>query len=147
MLALALYFRLTAFPVEIFSSPDKSSTTAIQPSASIKSRQTYAADADKAGRWIAEKLGQGHNYMVPAFSKLIYPLNGFWTATPVADYERLHGYAIGEGAEYFVAELDGSVPIEEITTVPPGLKFETMYRSPESGYTAAVYRFIPMENR
>ena len=147
ILAVALYFRLTAFPVEIFSSPDKSGTVAIEPSASIKSRQTYAVDAEKAGRWIAGKLGQGHNYMVPAFSKLIYPLNGFWTATPVADYERLHAYAISEGAEYFVAELDGSVPIEKITTVPPGLRFETMYRSPESGYTVAVYRFTRLAGR
>jgi 4-amino-4-deoxy-L-arabinose transferase-like glycosyltransferase len=144
MLAVALYFRLMAFPLHLFSSPYVSSTLTPQPAAELKARHTYAADAEKAGRWIGENLGQGHNYMVPAFSKLIYHLNGFWTATPVADYEKLHAYAISEGAEYFIAELDGSDPIEKITSVPPGLRFETMYRSPESGYTVAVYRFTPL---
>ena len=143
MLAVALYFRLTAFPIEIFSSQDKSS---VQPSVSVKSRLQYAADAEKGGRWIAEKLGPGHNYMLPPFSKLISPLNGLWTASPVADYERLHAYAISQGTDYYIAELDEPVPIEKITTVPPGLRFEIMYRSPDSGYTVAVYKFIPMAN-
>jgi 4-amino-4-deoxy-L-arabinose transferase-like glycosyltransferase len=144
MLALALYFRHMAFPLQIFSSPDKSNSAALQPSASIKSRLSYAVDAEKAGRWIAERLGPGHNYMVPLWSKVVYHLNGLWTAEPVTDYEKLHAFALRHGAEYYIVELNGSVPIEEITTVPPGLRFETMYRSPESGYTAAVYSFTPI---
>ncbi len=143
MLTVALYFRLTAFPLEFFSSQAKSSA---QPSASVKSRLQYAADAEKGGRWIAEKLGSGHNYMLPPFSKLIYPLNGLWTATPVADYERLHAYAISQGTDYYIAELDEPVQIESLAEVPPGLRFEIMYRSPDSGYTVAVYKFIPMAN-
>ena len=142
MLALAVYFHFTAFPINLFSSPGKSDTAVVQPSASIKSRLSYAVEAEKAGRWIAEKLGPGPNYMIPLWAKLVYPLNGLWTAQPVAVFDKLYAYAVREGAEYLIAELDGSVvPVEEITAVPPGLTFVTMYRSPESGYTVAVYRF------
>ncbi|MBK5274032.1 MAG: glycosyltransferase family 39 protein [Desulfuromonadales bacterium] len=143
MLILALYFRLTAFPVHLFPSQEKSVVPAPQPSAEIMARRSYAADADKAGRWIAQTLGPGHNYMVP-WSKLIYPLNGLWTAMPVAEYPRLHAYAERQGAEYFLVEMDGSVPVKQIEETPPGLKYVTMYRAPQSGYTVAVYRFVPL---
>ncbi len=147
LLALAVFFRLMAFPLNLFSSPSLNSTSTPQPSKILEARHTYAADAEKAGRWIAENLGQGHNYMVPAYSKLIYHLNGLWTAEPVADFEKLHAFAIREGAEYYIAELNGPVPMEEVTKVPQGLRFETMYRAPESGYTVVVYRFTPLAGR
>ncbi|MGB9080382.1 MAG: glycosyltransferase family 39 protein [Desulfuromonadaceae bacterium] len=143
MLIVAVYFRLTAYPVLLFHSPDTGGSPAPQPSADIMARRSYAADAEKAGQWIAQTLGPGHNYMVP-WSKLIYPLNGLWTAAPVAEYPRLHAYAMKQGAEFYLVEMDGSVPAERIMDVPPGLKFETMYRSPQSGYTVAVYRFTPL---
>jgi 4-amino-4-deoxy-L-arabinose transferase-like glycosyltransferase len=143
MLLLAVYFRLTAYPVHLFHAPDTGGSPAPQPSADIMARRSYAAEAEKAGQWIAQTLGPGHNYMVP-WSKLIYPLNGLWTAAPVAEYPRLHAYALKQGAEYFLMEMDGSVPVERIKDVPPGLKFETMYRSPQNGYTVAVYRFTPL---
>ena len=81
--------------------------------------------------------------MVP-WSKLIYPLNGLWTAAPVAAYPQLHAFALKQGAEFYLVEMDGSVPVEQIMGAPPGLKFVTMYRSPQSGYTVAVYRFTPL---
>jgi len=81
--------------------------------------------------------------MVP-WSKLIYPLNGLWTAAPVAEYNQLHAFAMQQGAEFYLAEMDGSVPEKQIEEAPPGLKFVTMYRSPQSGYTVAVYRFVLM---
>ncbi|HXE97975.1 MAG TPA: glycosyltransferase family 39 protein [Dongiaceae bacterium] len=143
MLVLAAYFRLAAFPVHLFPSRDLSGIPAPQPSAEIKARRSYAADAENAGRWIAQTLGPGHNYMVP-WSKLIYPLNGLWTAAPVAEYPRLHAFALRQGAEFYIAEMDGNVPDEKIKSAPPGLKFVTMYRSPQSGYTVAVYRFMPL---
>jgi 4-amino-4-deoxy-L-arabinose transferase-like glycosyltransferase len=143
MLMLALYFRLSAFPLHFFSSPDMGATVAPQPSAEIMARRSRAADAENAGRWIAQTLGPGHNYMVP-WSKLIYHLNGFWTAMPIAEYPRLHAFAVKQGAEFYLVEMDGSVPTKEIEDTPPGLKFVTMYRAPQSGYTVAVYRFMPL---
>ncbi len=143
MLMLAVYFRLMAFPIHLFQSSDMVHSAAIQPSADILARRSHAADAEKAGRWIAEKLGQGHNYMVP-WSKLIYHLNGLWTAAPVADYAKLRAFALSQGAEFYVVEMNGPVSIEEITNVPPGLRFETVYRSPQSGYSVVVYRFTPI---
>lgn len=143
MLILAVYFRLTAFPVQLFPSQDTSGSPAPQPSAEIKERRAYAVDAENAGRWIAQTLGAGHNYMVP-WSKLIYPLNGLWTAAPAAEYPRLHAFALRQGAEFYLVEMDGTVPFDQIRAAPPGLKFETLYRSPQSGYTVAVYRFTPM---
>jgi hypothetical protein len=146
MLILAVYFRIMAFPLNLFQSKSTSTTASPQPSADIITRRSYAVDAEKAGRWIAEKLGPGHNYMVP-WSKLIYHLNGLWTATPIADYEKLHAFALSQGAEYYLIEMDSSIPIEEITNVPPGLRFETIYRSSQSDYTVGVYSFTPMAGR
>ena len=141
MLILAVYFRLTAFPLHLLSSQDTGTTAAQQPSAEIMARRSYAVEAEKAGHWIAQTLGPGHNYMVP-WSKLIYHLNGLWTAAPVADYPRLHAYALKQGAEFYLVEMDGSIPAKQIEEAPPGLRFVTMYRSLQSGYTVAVYRFI-----
>ncbi len=143
MLGLALYFRTAAFPVHLFPAQGTSGIPAPQPSAEIMARRSYAVEAEKAGLWIAQTLGPGHNYMVP-WSKLIYPLNGLWTAAPVADYPRLHAFAVRQGAEFYLEEMDGSVPVEQIKATPPGLTFVTMYRSPQSGYTVAVYRFDPL---
>lgn len=143
MLILAVYFRTMAFPVHLFPSQETSGILAPQPSAEIMARRSYAADAEKAGHWIAQTLGPGHNYMVP-WSKLIYPLNGLWTAAPVAEYPRLHAFAESQGAEFYLVEMDGTVPVEQIKNAPPGLNFVTMYRSPQSGYTVGVYRFVPL---
>lgn len=143
MLMLAVFFRFTAFPVHLFLSRDTSGSPAPQQSADIKARRTYAADAEDAGRWIAQTLGPGHNYMVQ-WSKLIYSLNGLWTAAPIAEYPRLHAFALRQGAEFYLVETDGSLPTEKIRETPPGLRYVTMYRSPQSGYTVAVYRFTPM---
>lgn len=143
MLLLAIYFRLAAFPLHIFPQREIIAPAVAQPSAEIVSRRSYAVEAEKAGRWIAQTLGPRHNYMVP-WSKLIYPLNGLWTAAPVAEYNQLHAFALRQGAEFFLVETDGSVPEKQIEATPPGLKFVTMYRSPQSGYTVAVYRFVLM---
>ena len=144
MLILALNFRLMAFPINLFSSPDKGGIKAQQASAEILARRSYAADADNAGRWISQTLGAGHNYMVP-WSKLIYPLNGLWTAMPVAEYPQLHAFAEKEGAEYLLVERDNAASAEQLMeTAPPGLKFVTMYRSPTSDYAVVVYRFTTL---
>jgi energy-coupling factor transporter transmembrane protein EcfT len=143
MLVLAVFFHTMAFPLNLFSAKDTVATKAPPPSAEILARRSYAVEAEKAGRWIAQTLGPGHNYMVP-WSKLIYPLDGLWTAMPVADYPRLHEFALRQGAEYFLVEMDGNAPLNQIVQSPPGLKYVTMYRSPENGYTIAVYRFMPL---
>lgn len=109
-----------------------------------KNRSSYSLEAEKAGKWIAATLGPGHNYMVK-WSKLIYPLNGLWTAEPVvSDYRRLYNYARQQGAEFLLVEMSASAAAEELAAAPPGLKFVTMYRSPDIDYGVAVYRFTPI---
>lgn len=113
-------------------------------SAVDQGRRSYAVEAEKAGRWITNTLGPGKNYMV-RWSKLIYFLNGLWTAEPVADYFSLLQYAHREGAEYYLREVPPDVPLSELaTTVPPGLAFATLYRSPDTGFSVAVYRFTAL---
>jgi len=143
MLVMAVCFHSMAFPMNLFSTKDTVATKAPPPSAEILARRSYAVEAEKAGRWIAQTLGPGHNYMVP-WSKLIYPLDGLWTAMPVAEYPRLHEFALQQGAEFFLVETDGAAPMSQIAQTPPGLKYVTMYRSPQNGYTIAVYRFMPL---
>jgi len=104
-------------------------------------RRSYTQETEKAGRWIAATLGPRKNYMV-RWSKLIYYLNGFWTAEPVADYFSLLQYARREGAEYYLREVPSNVPAPELAAAtPPGLAFVTLYRAPDTGFSVAVYRF------
>ncbi len=139
MISIAVYFRLLAFPIHHFTPTYSGKATALPHPKIVDQRAAYAAEQEMGGRWIAEKYGPGHNYMV-RWLKLNYHLNGLWTAEPVADYEKLYSYAIRQGAEYYVVESDGTIPVEEIAKAPSGFRFDAIYRSPQSGYTIAIYR-------
>ena len=80
-----------------------------------------------------------------SWNKLIYFLNGLWTAEPVTDYYSMLQYAHREGAEYYLSEVPSNVPLSElVTAAPPGLAFVTLYRSPDTGFSVAVYRFTAL---
>ena len=101
-----------------------------------------AEEARKAGLWGAAQFGPGKNYMV-GWSKIIYYLDGLWTAWPVADYLQLIGYARRNKVDYLVEELVGPESMSEPTKPPYGLELAGLYRSETSQYAAVFYRLIP----
>ena len=111
------------------------------PSADIANRLNLADEQRKAGQWGAMQFGPGKNYMVP-WSKIIYPLDGIWTAFPVAGVEDLLGYARANGVDYIVIELVGEQSRIEPAQVA-GLALAARYRSDTFPYAVAFYRLLP----
>jgi 4-amino-4-deoxy-L-arabinose transferase-like glycosyltransferase len=111
-------------------------------SADIASRQSLAEEARKAGQWGVGRFGPGKNYMV-RWSKIVYYLDGLWTAWPVTDYPQLIAYARRNGVDYLVVELVGAESMAEPEKPPYGLELAGLYRSASSPYAAAFYRLLP----
>lgn len=110
------------------------------PNQDVRMRMAYSSDASKAAKWIRARLGPGKNYMIP-WNKMIYDLDGIWTAEPVADYFSKLRYAQNNNVDYYLAEFSRKeVSSAEIKNPPPGMSLETVYESPETDYAVAVYR-------
>lgn len=112
------------------------------PSAEISIRRNLAEEARKAGLWGARRFGPGKNYMVP-WSKIIYYLDGRWTAFPVAGYPEMLDYARRNGVDYIVVEMVGENSMPEPEKPPYGLQLAEFYRSDTSPYAVAFYRVVP----
>ena len=115
---------------------------AAAPSADISMRRSLAEEARKAGQWGVERFGPGKNYMVP-WSKIVYYLNGLWTAWPVTDYPHLIDYARRNGVDYLVVELVGEGSKAEVEKPPFGAELAGVYRSTGNPYAVAFYRLTP----
>ena len=110
------------------------------PNSNVQMRRAYAEQAGKAARWIRARYGPGKNYMV-AWNKMIYELDGLWTADPVADLPAKLEYARRNRVDYYLMEFSASqISPVEIMLPPPGLALDTVYQSPDSDYCVAVYR-------
>lgn len=114
----------------------------IAPSAEISFRQSMAEEARKAGEWGALQLGSGKNYMV-FWSKIVYHLNGLWTALPVADYREILEYARVNQVDYIVTELAGEESMAQPESPPPGLELALSYRSATYPYKVNFYKVLP----
>ena len=112
------------------------------PSADIATRRNMAEEARKAGQWGVERFGPGKNYMVP-WSKIVYYLDGLWTAWPVTDYPHLIAYARRNGVDYLVVEQVGEGSMGEVENPPFGAELAGIYRSTGYPYAVAFYRLIP----
>jgi 4-amino-4-deoxy-L-arabinose transferase-like glycosyltransferase len=111
------------------------------PSANILERRVMADEDRKAGQWGAQWFGPGKNYMAP-WGKIIYYLDGFWTAFPVADYGKLLDYARRNGVDYLVVELVGAASTAGPGIPPYGLELAGVYRSDRLPYSVAFYRVV-----
>jgi hypothetical protein len=110
------------------------------PNQDIRMRFAYSNNASKAAKWIRGRLGPGKNYMIP-WNKMIYDLDGIWTAEPVADYFSKLRYAQNNKVDYYLVEFSrNDVSSAEINMPPPGMSLEAVYESPETDYAVAVYR-------
>lgn len=105
-------------------------------------RQIFAEETRKAAEMARQQFGPGRHYMSP-WNKMIYYLDGLWTAEPVADYRDMMSFAIRNNVEYIVKEISPSeVPAAELATVPPGLRLAAVYRSPRIDYSVLFYQIV-----
>ncbi|BCS52964.1 glycosyltransferase family 39 protein [Geobacter sp. SVR] len=103
-------------------------------------RLNYADDARKAGQWAALRYGPGKNYMV-AWNKMIYYLNGLWTALPVADPPATYRYAVRNHVDLFVIEVhNAEVPDAGLASAAPGFALDSVYHSEATPYRVAFFR-------
>lgn len=114
---------------------------AAAPSADISTRILLAEEARKAGQWGVQQFGPGKNYMA-SWSKIIYYLEGQWTALPVADLPELLRYARRNEVDYIVVETAGAASAATIAA-PEGTELAGVYRSSVSPYAAVFFRLLP----
>lgn len=107
-------------------------------------RQQIADAQARAGEWARQTFGTGHRYSMP-WSKLVYHLDGYWVASPMADYSAQLSYLWRHRAEFVVTELTGEEILETMSSqqpVPPGLELAGSYQSPDIAYRAVFYRVL-----
>jgi 4-amino-4-deoxy-L-arabinose transferase-like glycosyltransferase len=115
---------------------------AVPADATRNKRLHYAEDARKSGLWAAAHFGAGKNYMVP-WNKMIYYLDGLWTALPVASPAETYAYAIRNHVDLFVFENpDPTIPDSELFSAVPGFALDSIYHSDTTPYRVAFYRPI-----
>jgi len=108
------------------------------------SRQQVAEAQKKAGEWARHTFGRGHRYSMP-WSKLVYYLDGYWVASPMADYSAQLSYLWRHRAEFVVTELIGNEVFESMSSqvpAPPGMELAGTYQSPDIAYRAVFYRVL-----
>ncbi len=119
--------------------------TTIAPTAAVSDtvsdRLLYAEETRKAAEMGRQNFGAGRNYMVP-WNKMIYYLDGIWTAEPVADYFSQLQYARDNGVEYIVREIFDDLSDRDLLAAPPGIKLAGIYRSERINYAVAYYRVL-----
>jgi 4-amino-4-deoxy-L-arabinose transferase-like glycosyltransferase len=112
----------------------KSQPAPINARQSIKDLER--ADAKKAAEYGLRLLGPGNNYMI-SWSPLVYYLNGFWTARPVASLQEQLDYARENNVDYYV--LDAS--FDDIALLDlPGLQMVGLYISEKTSLKVGFYR-------
>jgi 4-amino-4-deoxy-L-arabinose transferase-like glycosyltransferase len=104
-------------------------------------KASLAEDARKAGQWAAAHYGAGKNYMV-AWIKIIYYLNGLWTALPVAWPEEVYLYALRNKVDVLVLEVPPALSDEALSGAVPGFLLDSIYHSETSPYRVAFFRPI-----
>lgn len=111
------------------------------PTSNVSERLLFAEETRKAAEMARQAFGPGRNYMVP-WNKMIYYLDGIWTAQPVADYFTQLQYARRNGVEYIVTEIPGDIPDSELQATPPGVRLAAVYRSDRINYGVAYYSVL-----
>ncbi len=121
------------------SAAQSASGAAVSPS--IAARRNMVEVARLAGEWGAARFGPGKNYMV-RWDKIVYYLDGIWTAFPVADVPQIMDYARRNKVDYIVLELDARPDRESLLNAPAGLRFAGLYDSDRFAYVVVFYRVL-----
>ena len=104
-------------------------------------------EARKAGQWAAAHYGTGKNYMVE-WNKLIYHLDGLWTALPIAEPEKVYLYALRNQVDILVIEgIDPEIPDSALNNRLYGFSLDSVYHSEKTPYRVAFFRPIRTSDR
>jgi hypothetical protein len=98
-------------------------------------------EVKKAGQWGASRFGPGKNYMV-RWNKIVYNLDGLWTAFPVAEVPQIVDYARRNGVDYIVLEQNAPPSRSALQNPPNGLEVAGLYRSDGFPYVVVFYRVL-----
>lgn len=139
-IAASVCLALTAVLSLHYASLTMIAPTAAVP-ATVSERILHAEEAKRAAELARRTFGPGRNYMV-AWNKMIYYLDGIWTAEPVADYFSQLRYARQNGVEYIVREFPAEISDAELQMVPPGIRLATVFRSERLNYGVAFYNVL-----
>jgi 4-amino-4-deoxy-L-arabinose transferase-like glycosyltransferase len=101
-------------------------------------RANDATVTKELGTLASKRFGPGRNYMA-RWSKVIYYLNGFWTAFPVANHADILSYAKKHNVDYIVYEYR-SVTEMMNNSEQPGLELVDVIKSDQYVYMLAFYR-------
>lgn len=105
-------------------------------------RVIFAGETQKAGEFARQQFGPGRNYMVP-WNKMIYYLDGLWTAEPIADFPDMMRFAIRNNVDYYVREVEASnLTVAGVTGTPPSLRVAAVYQSPRIDYAVIFYQIV-----
>ncbi|GAB4301472.1 MAG: hypothetical protein Fur0034_15300 [Desulfuromonadia bacterium] len=111
---------------------------------STEGRMIYAREVEMAGMWGVQRFGRGRHYLSP-WSKIVYHLDGRWSAEPVAPLPDVHRFALERGVDLVVKEAVGdSYRPEDLTTPPPGFVLRGLYRSLTHPYMVGFYAPVPI---
>jgi 4-amino-4-deoxy-L-arabinose transferase-like glycosyltransferase len=102
-------------------------------------RANEAVVSKELGTLASQRFGPGRNYMVK-WSKLIYYLNGYWTAFPLASYDETLNYARAHNVEYIVFEAKTLEDMEQLNYRIPGLELVDVLTSQNYFYKLGFYR-------
>jgi hypothetical protein len=76
------------------------------------------------------------------WSKLVYYLDGYWTALPIASFHEIHKYAKAHQVDYVVFQARTAEEMDLINHPLPGFKLVETIASQEYYYKLAFYRPI-----
>ena len=122
----------------------KSTAYASRESEYVKDRQVRVDIQKKAGEWTRKRFSGHPNYMT-YWSKLVYYLDGRWTALPAASLSDIIAYAMKHKVDYIVREGAGvEWEIEVATSVNSDkrLSVAAIYRSQDSDYRIVFFKVI-----
>lgn len=122
----------------------KSSAYALNESEYFKDRQKKVERVKKVAEWTQKRLNGHPNYMT-YWSKLVYYLDGRWTALPVASLSDTIAYARKHKVDYIVREGGGAVWENEMVTSvnsETDLNLAAIYREPYSEYRVVFFKVI-----
>ncbi len=109
----------------------------------VSRKSLMTENARKAGQWATARYGTGKNYMV-RWNKLIYHLNGLWTAFPVAEPLEIYQYALRNQVDYLAIEgINPDIPDDALTDAVYGFTLDSIFHAEKSLYRVAFFRPLP----
>lgn len=105
-------------------------------------RLIFAEETKNAALMARDLFGPGRNYLVP-WNKMIYYLDGLWTAEPLTDFPNLMQFIYRNKVDYIVREMEQQgVSDADLAITPPGIRVAAVYRSPRINYMVVFYQVL-----